>query len=243
MDPFLRGLSQSKGDSSCLHYTKTRAPAISPESRSRNGHVSVSGAPPMWTEDGTQPARKMGVASLLFHRTLSPKDILQVQNYTLETQRQPTTQLHVHSYAREHQPRHLQHKASAPLPSSAQAPGCEEMKPQPESEITLSKVAQNEPEAQSPVVVSEREEGQPKMSSPVEAQAEEEEKPEVAEPISKPASPLSQTQPQELDKVETEPLKNKRKVWLFFLPSHIEEIWKWSRCPQCTLQCMLCSAS
>lgn len=209
MDPFHRGLSQSKGDSGCPpHYTKTRAPAISSQSRSRNGHLSVSAAS-MWTEVGTQPARKMGVASLLFHRTLSPKDILQVQSYSQETQRQPTTQLHVHSYAREHQARHLQHKTLTPVPSSSQAPHCEQMKARPQFEITMTKVAQNEQEAQN-IVVTEKEEHEPKTSVPVEALAEVK-KPQV-EPISKPASPLVHTQPQDVNKVETEaPKSNKRK--------------------------------
>lgn len=210
MDPFHRGLSQSKGDSGCPpHYTKTRAPAISSQSRSRNGHLSVSAAS-MWTEVGTQPARKMGVASLLFHRTLSPKDILQVQSYSQETQRQPTTQLHVHSYAREHQARHLQHKTLMPVPSSSQVPHCEQMKARPQFEITMTKVAQNEQEAQN-IVVTEKEEHEPKTSVPVEALAEVK-KPQV-EPISKPASPLVHTQPQDVNKVETEaPKSNKRKV-------------------------------
>lgn len=210
MDPFHRGLSQSKGDSGCPpHYTKTRAPAISSQSRSRNGHLSVSAAS-MWTEVGTQPARKMGVASLLFHRTLSPKDILQVQSYSQETQRQPTTQLHVHSYAREHQARHLQHKTLTPVPSSSQVPHCEQMKARPQFEITMTKVAQNEQEAQN-IVVTEKEEHEPKRSVPVEALAEVK-KPQV-EPISKPASPLVHTQPQDVNKVETEaPKSNKRKV-------------------------------
>ncbi|CAB1436619.1 unnamed protein product [Pleuronectes platessa] len=111
MDPFHRCLTQSNSDAGRTpHYTKTRAPAISSQSHTRNGHLSTS-APPVWREASAQPSRKMGVASLLFHRTLSPKDALQVHSYTLEKQRQPHTQLQVHSYAREHQPRHLQHKS------------------------------------------------------------------------------------------------------------------------------------
>uniref|UniRef100_A0A672YTG1 [histone H3]-trimethyl-L-lysine(9) demethylase n=1 Tax=Sphaeramia orbicularis TaxID=375764 RepID=A0A672YTG1_9TELE len=79
------------------HYTKTRAPAISSQSQPRNGHLSVAVAP-TWTEATAHPARKMGVASLLFHRTLSPKDILQVHSYTLEKQQKPHAQLQVHNF-------------------------------------------------------------------------------------------------------------------------------------------------
>ncbi|XP_022610688.1 lysine-specific demethylase 4A-like isoform X4 [Seriola dumerili] len=214
MDPFHRGLTQSNSDGGRPpHYTKTRAPAISSQSQGRNGHLSVSVAP-MWTEASAQPARKMGVASLLFHRTLSPKDTLQVHSYTLERQRQPHTQLQVHSYAREHQPRHLQHKtytqSHTQVQTSSQAPSCERAEPEPESEVILTKVAQNESEAQSPVE-QDQEEDKPKMSTSVAAQAEVE-KPEV-EQTSKSASLQTQTQPKELSQMEIEaPKNNKRKV-------------------------------
>ncbi|KAE8291101.1 Lysine-specific demethylase 4A [Larimichthys crocea] len=213
LDPFHRGLTQSNSDvARPPHYTKTRAPAISSQSQHRNGHLSVS-APPTWTEATAQPARKMGVASLLFHRTLSPKDTLQVHSYTLEKQQQPHTQLQVHSYAREHQPRHLQHKICTPShtqvhTSSPQAPSCERTKPQPEIKIVLTKVAQNESKAQS-LVEQEQKEEKPKVSVPVETQVEVE-KPEV-EPISKSASSETQTHPA-TQKMEMEaPKNNKRK--------------------------------
>ncbi|XP_070700544.1 lysine-specific demethylase 4A-like isoform X3 [Pempheris klunzingeri] len=208
LDPFHRGLSQSNSDvGRPPHYTKTRAPAISSQSQPRNGHLSVSVAP-AWSEATAQPARKMGVASLLFHRTLSPKDALQVHSYTLEKQQQPHTQLQVHSYAREHQPRHLQHKTCTPshtqVQSLPQAPSCERTEPQPESKITPTKVAPDESEAQS-LVEQDQKEDQPQMSTPVEAQAE-------LEPISKSASSPTQTQTQEWSKAEKEPPKtNKRK--------------------------------
>lgn len=214
LDPFHRGLTQSNSDVGRLpHYTKTRAPAISSQSQARNGHLSVS-VVPTWSEATTQPARKMGVASLLFHRTLSPKDTLHVHSYTLEKQQQPHTQLQVHSYAREHQPRHLQNKTCTPshtqVQSSSQAPRCERTEPQPESNIVSTKVAPNESEAQSLVEQDQKEE-KPEMSEPVEPEAEVE-KPEV-EPISKSTSSQAETQSQELSKTEMEPSKNnKRKV-------------------------------
>ncbi|XP_039999500.1 lysine-specific demethylase 4A-like isoform X2 [Xiphias gladius] len=213
MDPFHRGLTQSNSDGGRPpHYTKTRAPAISSQSQARNGHLSVSVAP-TWTEATAQPARKMGVASLLFHRTLSPKDTLQVHSYTLEKQRQPHTQLQVHSYAREHQPRHLQHKTYTPshteVQSSSQAPSCERTEPQPESKILPTKVAPYESEVQSPVE-QDQEKDKPEMSTSVEAQAEVE-KPEV-EPTSKSASFQNKPQPKELSNIEIEaPKNNKRK--------------------------------
>ncbi|XP_071347412.1 lysine-specific demethylase 4A isoform X2 [Trachinotus anak] len=214
MDPFHRGLTQGNSDGGRPpHYTKTRAPAISSQSQARNGHLSVSVAS-TWTEASAQPARKMGVASLLFHRTLSPKDTLQVHSYTLEKQRQPHTQLQVHSYAREHQPRHLQHKtytqSHTQVQSSSQAPSCGKAEPQPESKIILTKVAQNESEAQSPVE-QDQEEDKPKMSAPVAAQVEVE-KPEV-EQTSKSASFQAPAEPKELSQMEIEaPKNNKRKV-------------------------------
>ncbi|XP_032421703.1 lysine-specific demethylase 4A isoform X1 [Xiphophorus hellerii] len=111
MDPFHRSMLQSNGDGGRPpHYTKTRAPAISSQTRPRNGHLSVSAAP-MWTEAPPQHVRKMGVASLLFHRTLSSKDTLLVQSYTSEKQQDHHKQLQIHSYAKEQQPRRLQSKA------------------------------------------------------------------------------------------------------------------------------------
>ncbi|XP_045907809.1 lysine-specific demethylase 4A-like isoform X4 [Micropterus dolomieu] len=213
LDPFHRGLTQSNSDvGRPPHYTKTRAPAISSQSQPRNGHLSVSAAP-TWTEATAQPARKMGVASLLFHRTLSPKDTLQVHSYTLEKQQQPHTQLQVHSYAREHQSRHLQHKTCKQNPShtqiqfSSQAPSCEKMEPQPESKMILTKVTLNEAEAES-LVQPEQKVDKPKMAKPVEAQDD-----EVEKPTSKSASSQTPTQPRELSKTEMEPPKNnKRKV-------------------------------
>ncbi|KAI3375104.1 hypothetical protein L3Q82_021625, partial [Scortum barcoo] len=215
LDPFHRGLTQSNSDvSRPPHYTKTRAPAISSQSQPRNGYLSVSAAP-TWTEATAQPARKMGVASLLFHRTLSPKDTLQVHSYSLEKQQQPHTQLQVHSYAREHQPRHLQHKTFTPLhiqvQSSSQAPSCERTELQPESMFTLTKVTENESEKQS-VVKQGPKEDRPKMSKPVEAQAEVEE-PKI-EPTCKPASCQTQTQPSQSVNTETDtPKNNKRKSY------------------------------
>ena len=217
MDPFHRGLTQNNSDGGRPpHYTKTRAPAISSQSQARNGHLSVSVAP-TWTEATAQPARKMGVASLLFHRTLSPKDTLQVHSYTLEKQRQPHTQLQVHSYAREHQPRHLQHKTFTPshteVQSSSQAPSCERTEPQPESKILPTKAVLCESDIQSPVE-QDQEKDKPKMSSSVEAQGEGE-KPEV-QPAGEPASLQTQPQTEELSKTEIEaPKNNKRKVCVF----------------------------
>ncbi|XP_045907806.1 lysine-specific demethylase 4A-like isoform X1 [Micropterus dolomieu] len=211
LDPFHRGLTQSNSDvGRPPHYTKTRAPAISSQSQPRNGHLSVSAAP-TWTEATAQPARKMGVASLLFHRTLSPKDTLQVHSYTLEKQQQPHTQLQVHSYAREHQSRHLQHKTCKQNPShtqiqfSSQAPSCEKMEPQPESKMILTKVTLNEAEAES-LVQPEQKVDKPKMAKPVEAQDD-----EVEKPTSKSASSQTPTQPRELSKTEMEPPKNNKR--------------------------------
>ncbi|AWP04316.1 putative lysine-specific demethylase 4A-like [Scophthalmus maximus] len=215
MDPFHRGLTQSNSDGGRPHYTKTRAPAISSQSHARNGHLSVSVAP-SWAEASAQPSRKMGVASLLFHRTLSPKDTLQVHSYTLEKQRQPHTQLQVHSYAREHQPRHLQHKTH-PQPRtqvqpSSPAPSCETTELQPESKFILTKVATAESEAKSPEK-RDQEEDKPQMSMSVEALPESEE-PEV-QPTSRSASLQVQPQPQELDNTGKEtPKSNKRKSLL-----------------------------
>lgn len=215
LDPFHRGLTQSNSDvSRPPHYTKTRAPAISSQSQPRNGHMSVLSVP-TWTEAAAQPARKMGVASLLFHRTLSPKDTLQVHSYTLEKQRQPHTQLQVHSYAREHQPRHLQHKACTPshtqVQLSSQAASCERTAPQPEPKVVFTKAPPKEPEAES-LVGKHQKEDKPKTSVAVVAPVEEEKR-EVA-PTSTSPPPPAQPQPREREssKVEMEaPKKNKRK--------------------------------
>lgn len=160
----------------------------------------------------------MGVASLLFHRTLSPKDTLQVHSYSLEKQQHPHTQLQVHSYAREHQPRHLQHKTFTPshtqVQPPSQAPSCERTEPQPESKIILTKVAENESKAQNLVEHDPKEE-KPEMSMPVVAQAEVE-KPKV-EPTCNPASSQTPAQPRQSSNTEMEaPKNNKRKVWGFF---------------------------
>ncbi|XP_072219132.1 lysine-specific demethylase 4A isoform X2 [Leuresthes tenuis] len=209
MDPFHRGLTQSNSDGGRPHhYTKTRAPAISSESKPRNGHLTVAVAP-TWTEATTQPVRKMGVASLLFHRTLSPKDALQVHSYTLE--KQPHTQLQVHSYAREHQPRQFQHKTctNTQVQSASQDPGCEKTESQPESKITLTEVVQDESEGQTPAV-QDQEEAEPKVSIPVEVPAEVE-MPEV-DPTSKSALRQTQMQFQEGNNEEMEaPNANKPK--------------------------------
>ncbi|XP_070830151.1 lysine-specific demethylase 4A isoform X2 [Chaetodon trifascialis] len=203
LDPFHRGLTHSNNDvSRPPHYTKTRAPAISSQSQTRNGHLSVS-AVPTWTDATAQPTRKMGVASLLFHRTLSPKDTLQVHSYSLEKQQQPHTQLQVHSYAREHQPRHLQHKTCTPLrmqvQSLSQAPSSERTEPPPKTKSILTKVVC--------VVEQDQKEDKSEMLLPVEAQVEVE-KPEV-EPTSK--SSVTETQQTESISMEAEVLKNNRR--------------------------------
>ncbi|CAG5896917.1 lysine-specific demethylase 4A isoform 2-T2 [Menidia menidia] len=175
MDPFHRGLSQSNSEGSRPHhYTKTRAPAISSESKHRNGHLSVQ-VGPTWTEATAQPVRKMGVASLLFHRTLSPKDALQVHSYTLEKQRQPHTQLQVHSYAREHQPRHLQPKTctNAEVHCASEDPRCDKIKSQPDSKIILNEVINNVSEEQDPVA-QDQDEAEPKVAIPIEVPADKE---------------------------------------------------------------------
>ncbi|XP_034558558.1 lysine-specific demethylase 4A isoform X4 [Notolabrus celidotus] len=214
LDPFHRGLSHSNGDSGRPpHYTKTRAPAISSLSQPRNGHLSVS-VTSAWSDPSAAPARKMGVASLLFHRTLSPKDALQVHSYTLEKQQQPHTQLQVHSYAREHQPRHLQHKTCTPsqaqLQTTFKAPSVEIKAPQPETKDVIAKGALNGSEARGCVEQDQKEE-KPKTPRPAVDKVVEE-KPQD-EPISKTTSSPTQTQHEEMSKAETEPAKNsKRKV-------------------------------
>ncbi|KAK6302447.1 hypothetical protein J4Q44_G00268020 [Coregonus suidteri] len=111
----------------------------------RNSHLPV-GAPPARTGPSAQPVRKLGVASLLFHKTQSPKEALQVHSYARENQ-QPIhhTQLHVHSYAREHLPRHLQNhlqlKAHPQLQVKAE---------QQESQVPSTKDEQIQAKAQSP---------------------------------------------------------------------------------------------
>uniref|UniRef100_A0A8C6T479 [histone H3]-trimethyl-L-lysine(9) demethylase n=1 Tax=Neogobius melanostomus TaxID=47308 RepID=A0A8C6T479_9GOBI len=85
------------------HYARTRPPAILSQTEPWNGHLSLTAASAL-------PRRKMGVASLLFHRPISSKDILQVHNYTQIIQRKPPALLQVHSYAKDHQPRLLQSK-------------------------------------------------------------------------------------------------------------------------------------
>ncbi|KAM9790290.1 lysine-specific demethylase 4A isoform 1-T1 [Syngnathus typhle] len=130
IDPFHRLNTSDSGHTP--HYTKTRPPAFS--SHSQNGHLSTSAT---WSSATGQPSRKMGVASLLFHRTLTQKDILQVHNYPRA--KQPVhTMLQVHSYAREHQPRHLQLSGTA-LPAS-QALGSGSTESEPQSPIALSEV-------------------------------------------------------------------------------------------------------
>ncbi|XP_074544517.1 lysine-specific demethylase 4A isoform X2 [Halichoeres trimaculatus] len=207
LDPFHRGMSQSNGDAGRPpHYAKTRAPAISSLSQPRNGHLSVSVAP-SWSESSSAPARKMGVASLLFHRTLSPKDTLQVHSYSLEKQQQPHTQLQVHSYAREHQPRHLQHKVCTPshtqVQPSYQAPRCEVTEPRPETKSVISKGAVNGSATQRLVVRDQKEE-KAKMSPAVEKDVEK--KPEV-EPSRQTISPETETQQGEMSKAEAEAQK------------------------------------
>ncbi|XP_075954806.1 lysine-specific demethylase 4A-like isoform X2 [Anarhichas minor] len=202
LDPFHRSLTQSNSDvGRPPHYTKTRAPAISSQSQPRNGYLSVSAAP-SWTETSTQPARKMGVASLLFHRTLSPKDTLQVHSYAIEKQRQTRTQLQVHSYAREHQPRHLQHKACTLSHTQVQS------SPQPESKIILTTAALNQSEAES-LVEPVQKEDKPEIPMPAEAQAEVK-KPEV-EPTCKSAATWTQMHPTEMSKPVTEASKNNKR--------------------------------
>ncbi|XP_028988867.1 lysine-specific demethylase 4A isoform X2 [Betta splendens] len=212
MDPFNRGLAQNNRDGGRPpHYTKTRAPAISSQSQARNGHLSISVAP-TWSEGAAQPARKMGVASLLFHRTLSPKDTLQVHSYTLEKQRQPHTQLQVHSYAREHQPRHLQPKtctvSNTQAQSPIQTPSSEKIQPQPESKVVvLTKAAPIKMLPKIPVEQDQKED-KPKISTVVEAKTDVE-RPKID---TSNVSASHKSRPQELGKLVVEaPKNNKRK--------------------------------
>lgn len=212
LDPFHRSFTQNHGEAvHPRHYAKTRAPAISCQSQHRNGHLSVS-ATPMWTDSTAQPARKMGVASLLFHRTLSPKDALQVQSYTLEKkqqQQQPHTQLQVHSYAREHQPRHLPSKPSpaaahTPRQSTSQAAGCEA---QSEKKHVLTTVVLQDFQPCA-LLEQHKNEAKPQISKPAEPQVE------VETPAVECQSASSQTQTQtsKLSKIELDASMNKRKV-------------------------------
>ncbi|XP_041848230.1 lysine-specific demethylase 4A isoform X2 [Melanotaenia boesemani] len=197
MDPLHRGLTQSSSDGARPpHYTKTRAPAISSQSSPRNGHLSVSVAS-TWTDNTTQPVRKMGVASLLFHRTLSPKDALQVHSYTLEKQRQPHTQLQVHSYAKEHQPRHLQLKTC----TNTKVLSCGQ--PQP-SDVHLTQVMPPQSDAQNPELDIHNED-KAKMLMAVQVPAE-------VDPISMAAPVEAQTHLQDGNKTEMDsPKSSKRK--------------------------------
>lgn len=216
LDPFHRSFTQNhKEVVHPRHYAKTRAPAISSQSQHSNGHLSVTAAP-VWTDTAAQPARKMGVASLLFHRTLSPKDALQVQSYTLEKQQQPHTQLQVHSYAREHQPRQLPSKPSAaaaahalPLATS-QAASCER---QSEDTHGLSTAVQSESQPH-PLTEQHKHEAEPKISRPVESQVEVEAP--AAETTCQTSSSQTPTHATALSKTEQDASENKRKVWGFF---------------------------
>lgn len=212
LDPFHRGLTHVEVGRP-PHYTKTRAPAISTQSSPRNGHLSVSAAP-TWMDNAAQPARKMGVASLLFHRTLCPKDALQVHSYAVERQQQqqPHTQLLVHSYAREHQPRHLHHKACTlsyvQVQPSSPEPSCDETEPPPEAKHALTDVKLTAAEASIPE--EQPVEEKPELPEPAESQAEMK-VPAVEAPrvFSPPQSPTQDRQPS----VKESP-KNKRKVCL-----------------------------
>ncbi|KAM4728257.1 lysine-specific demethylase 4A-like isoform 2-T2 [Anableps anableps] len=203
LDPFHRSISQSNGDGGRPpHYTKTRAPAISSQTRPRNGHLSVSAAP-SWTEAPAQPVRKMGVASLLFHRTLSSKDTLLVQSYTLEKQQDRHTQLQIHSYAKDHRPRHLQSKPCTLTQVQALSvePSCETAVLQEEEKL-------HEPEAHR----NENDDNPEKfqlIQNPVRMK-----KPE-AEDMSRSTPPQSQTQLHDLSKVKMETSRvNKRKSYV-----------------------------
>ncbi|XP_052319431.1 lysine-specific demethylase 4A-like isoform X2 [Oncorhynchus keta] len=140
----------------------------------RNGHLPVV-APPARTGPSAQPVRKLGVASLLFHKTQSPKETMQVHSYARENQQLiHHTQLHVHSYAREHLPRHLQPhlQLKAQLQSQVKAG-------QQESQVPFTKDEHIQAEAQSPrkgeqVETKAQTQGLTKWQQPGEAQAREE---------------------------------------------------------------------
>uniref|UniRef100_A0A4W5N3N7 [histone H3]-trimethyl-L-lysine(9) demethylase n=1 Tax=Hucho hucho TaxID=62062 RepID=A0A4W5N3N7_9TELE len=126
--------------------TSNHAAAILAQPQShRNGHLPVV-APPGRTGPSTQPIRKLGVASLLFHKTQSPKEALQVHSYARENQQQiHHTHLHVHSYAREHLPRHLQPHLQLKAKPQAQVKA-----EQQESHVPSTKGEQNQADAQIP---------------------------------------------------------------------------------------------
>ncbi|XP_055084374.1 lysine-specific demethylase 4A isoform X1 [Periophthalmus magnuspinnatus] len=152
LDPFHRSFSQTNSNpSQPPHYARTRPPSIS----SQNGHLSLSAT----------PKRKMGVASLLFHRPLSPKDILQVHNYTQDIQKRPPTQLQVHSYAREHQhhPRPPPNKVTPQTPVTVKQESEEgspsKVKPEPVEKVQVKAEELSESRASS--------ESSSPMSSPV----------------------------------------------------------------------------
>uniref|UniRef100_A0A3P8VW91 [histone H3]-trimethyl-L-lysine(9) demethylase n=1 Tax=Cynoglossus semilaevis TaxID=244447 RepID=A0A3P8VW91_CYNSE len=181
LDPFHRGFIQSNSNAGrYTHCAKTRPPTISSQTRAGNGHLPVTVVP---TQPGApgQPSRKMGVASLLFHKTLSPKETLQVQNYSLETQRQTPTQLQVSSSA----------KVDSP----------------PESLSSLTKVTPTE--AKVPIPKQGDEEDKPKMLVFSDAHAELK-TPEV-ESTSMSHCLHTQSQAKELSKIERDNLKNSKR--------------------------------
>ncbi|XP_055738838.1 lysine-specific demethylase 4A-like isoform X2 [Salvelinus fontinalis] len=155
----------------------------------RNSHLPVV-APPARTGPSAQPVRNLGVASLLFHKTQSPKETMQVLSYARENQ-QPIhhTQLHVHSYAREHLPRHLQLKAQ--LQSQVKAG-------QQESQVPFTKDEHIQAEAQSPrkgEQVETKAEGLSKWQQPGEAQAQEEKSDAKAPSSPEPVQTHAHTRP------------------------------------------------
>lgn len=166
-------------------------------------------------DNATQPARKMGVASLLFHRTLCPKDALQVHSYAVERQQQhqlPHTQLLVHSYAREHQPRHLHHKACTlsyvQVQPSSPEPSCDETESPPEAKHAVTDVKLTAAEALIPA--KQPVEEKPELPEPAESQAEIK-MPEIEAPR---VCSSSQCPTQDRQPSVTESPKNKRKVCL-----------------------------
>ncbi|KAL0966676.1 hypothetical protein UPYG_G00298260 [Umbra pygmaea] len=128
--------------------TSAHALAIACQSQlHRNGHHPIE-VPQTRTVLSTPPVRKLGVASLLFHKTLSPKDALQIHSYAREHQPHVHhTQLHVHSYAREHQPRHLQTHLQLKAHPQIQAQGRAE---NTESQAPSTKVDQSQVEVKIP---------------------------------------------------------------------------------------------
>nr|XP_061797327.1 lysine-specific demethylase 4A-like [Nerophis lumbriciformis] len=128
MDPFHRNAVRSP------QYSKTRSPAF--PSQPQNSHLSPAEA---------QPVRKMGVASLLFHRTVTQNDILKVHTYPREKQQLPT-QLQVHSYAKEHQPPLLVIGGTVPshtqVQSASQSPCSGSIEPRLESTVFLTSVTE-----------------------------------------------------------------------------------------------------